>query len=55
MNTLETGTSYNASDSEVWSRSWTHLGVNRRSPASNLQTYLRSGRKGCAYLSGPDR
>jgi len=32
MNTLETGTSIKASDSEVWSRSWTHLSVNRRSP-----------------------
>jgi hypothetical protein len=26
------GTSYNASDSEVWFRSWTHLSVNRNSP-----------------------
>ena len=32
MNTLGTGTSNNASDSEVWSRSWTHFRVDRRSP-----------------------
>jgi hypothetical protein len=32
FDTLETGTSNNASDSEVWSRSWTYLSVNRRSP-----------------------
>jgi enoyl-CoA hydratase/carnithine racemase len=32
MNTIETGPSNNARDSEVWSRSWTHFRVDRRSP-----------------------
>src|SRR5438552_1638453 len=32
MNTIETGPSDNARDSEVWSRSWTHFSVDRRSP-----------------------
>src|SRR5215831_4890208 len=32
MNAFQTGTSKNASDSEGWSRSWTHLSVNRRNP-----------------------
>jgi len=32
MNTIETGPSDNARDSEVWSRSWTHFRVDRRSP-----------------------
>src|SRR6266699_2619428 len=31
MNTIETGPSNNARDSEVWSRSWTHFRVDRRS------------------------
>ena len=31
MNTIETGPSNNARDSEVWSRSWTHFKVDRRS------------------------
>src|SRR5712691_9518876 len=32
MNTIETGPSNNARDYEVWSRSWTHFRVDRRSP-----------------------
>ena len=32
MNTIETGPSNNARDSEVWSRSWTDFRVDRRSP-----------------------
>lgn len=32
MNTIETGPSNNGRDSEVWSRSWTHFRVDRRSP-----------------------
>src|ERR1700730_4044321 len=32
MNTIETGPSNNARDSEVWSRSWTHVRADRRSP-----------------------
>ena len=32
MNTIETGPSNNARDSEVWSRPWTHFRVDRRSP-----------------------
>ena len=32
MNTIETGPSNNARDSEVWSRSWTHFRVDRCSP-----------------------
>jgi hypothetical protein len=32
MNTIETGPSNHARDSEVWSRSWTHFRVDRRSP-----------------------
>ena len=32
MNTIETGPSNNARDSEMWSRSWTHFRVDRRSP-----------------------
>jgi enoyl-CoA hydratase/carnithine racemase len=31
MNTIETGPSDNARDSEMWSRSWTHFKVDRRS------------------------
>jgi enoyl-CoA hydratase/carnithine racemase len=31
MNTIETGPSDNARDSDVWSRSWTHFKVDRRS------------------------
>src|SRR5258708_14323461 len=31
MNTIETGPSDNARDSEMWSRSWTHFRVDRRS------------------------
>jgi hypothetical protein len=31
MNTTETGQSDNARDSEMWSRSWTHFRVDRRS------------------------
>ncbi len=31
MNTIETGPSDNARDSELWSRSWTHFKVDRRS------------------------
>src|SRR5882762_889805 len=31
MNTIETGPSDNARDSEMWSRSWTHFSVDRRS------------------------
>ena len=32
MNAMETGPSDNARDSRVWSRSWTHFRVDRRSP-----------------------
>ena len=32
MNTIKTGPSNNARDYEVWSRSWTHFRVDRRSP-----------------------
>src|SRR6516164_5670688 len=32
MNTIETGPSNNARDSEVWSRPWTHFRIDRRSP-----------------------
>lgn len=32
MNTIETGSPHNARDSEVWSRSWTHFSIDRRSP-----------------------
>ena len=32
MNTIETGPSDNVRDFEVWSRSWTHFRVDRRSP-----------------------
>ncbi len=31
MNTIGTGPSDNARDSEMWSRSWTHFRVDRRS------------------------
>jgi hypothetical protein len=39
MNTIETGPSNNARDSEVWSRCWTHFRVDRRSPRYCLVTF----------------
>lgn len=39
MNTIETGPSDNVRDFEVWSRSWTHFRVDRRSPRYCHETF----------------
>jgi hypothetical protein len=44
MNTIETDPSNNARDSEVWSRSWTHFTVDRRSPRHCHVTFDHSRR-----------
>ena len=55
MNTIETGPSNNARDSEVWSRFWTHFRVDRRSPRYCHVTFDHPPISTSAVHRQPDR